>query len=601
MPTTNPMSLICFAACALSVNSFRTTVDLQAKLADEENASFSYLNEKDSIVARRTRLELTHGEHRAKQELPEGQPELLKDDSMFQCPQGATAAEGCRSLCKILGLTGPETPNGECPEFEQVLANAGYGNAHVTWNFFRWRVWKQSSMDAILDDLCQNAGEHQSAFLITSLDNRVRQLPDNKVVKYKLAIVTLTRALSLYQSLHPHFDASAFHPPVEDDGGTDPLPQCSGPIQAGDILTFENGGPDFSEISSELSKTAANHEALQLRLMFDYGLNFEHKLHYEYRTPAQDAAFSAKVGEFFKNLAKGGADCCINMGKGIGNAVLFVGKVAGDVLANTGMQLARGLTFTGAGITAGYASVRQTTSHTGTTKFTHSELALSEHAATQGPGGAVAICDVYRVPGKIIVSRFSGDKGHVIRNSSTSMQLLAAHRADQWWPYLQHYADTVGQWHRVVFGKCFNTFGNSGDPDYWQAVTDEKIKEMWDYTPTDEQNREGFWKGVRDSIKKTATGATHDANQQRLKPKAMFCSKFTAAVWSSVIGNPTEDPDAPVRHDDVNKMFPLNPGACAPWSMVQWLLSARGRQSWDSCLIDQSAAGSDGYQPCAGR
>ncbi|CAJ1340831.1 unnamed protein product, partial [Effrenium voratum] len=126
------------------------------------------------------------------------------------------------------------------------------------------------------------------------------------------------------------------------------------------------------------------------------------------------------------------------------------------------------------------------------------------------------LCSDYRNKpvraGKIIISRFVGDGTINARNYRS----LTASRAQMWKPYLQHYADTVGQWHRVAVGKCLSIFGTPGQNDYFQAVTDEKVREMWDYVDTPENAESGFYEGIKDSFRthKDVENAT-----VRVKPK----------------------------------------------------------------------------------
>lgn len=175
-------------------------------------------------------------------------------------------------------------------------------------------------------------------------------------------------AIRTWTDYNPGFNqAAAVRPPSELDGGNESLPLCEGPLQAGDILTFEIGGPDFAKISSALSEEAAEIEAFKLRQHFEYGQHFKYGKHFD---SYNGTRYSKKVADFFANLGKGSADVVINIGKGLVDLTANVLEAVGG----------KAFVYTGAGITAVYASARQTTSHTGGTKWTHTEMALGpEH------------------------------------------------------------------------------------------------------------------------------------------------------------------------------------------------------------------------------
>lgn len=451
------------------------------------------------------------------------------------------------------------------------VSKLGYKPPSV-WNFFH-----SSSIDAPLQLLRENVRQESMPFQLGLLLGAMHHIPADKQAKYEVPLAKINTAIQAWISRNPGFmGAAGVRPPSELDGDNETLPQCRGPLQAGDILTFEVGGPDFAEISGALSETAAESEALELRQHFEYGfgLHFEYGEHFDsYDGPAYKR-YSKRVADFFANLGKGAADVVINIGKGLG-----------DLTANVFKALGKGFVYTGAGVTALYASVRQTTSHTGDTKWTHTELALGPRTLMSAYGDvgiqSHSACNLHHT--KIVISRFQGDGLVDASNYGT----IVGHRAELWSQTLDHYGDTIGQWHRVILGKCLNVVGNAGQTDYWEAVTSAKVNEMWDYSPTYDEDEQGFWEGVKNSFR------THDSDGRRVKPKAMFCSKFVAALWSSVIGNPTVNPDEPVRHADVNKMLPWNPGACSPWTMVQWLTGANGRKYWKSCIADTAM-----WSPC---
>lgn len=530
----------------------------------------------------------------------------LSFEPLFQCPAGDTAVEGCLSICRHLELTQNDV-NGVCPEFENTLISYGY-RPRNTWNPLAWAYKKfrgGSSMDPVLDILKQNADDDQADFLVGALQSTLNKLPENKFQKYRQSLKDLQSRIAAYAEKNPRYKFAGQAKPAEEeeDEGTEPLPVCTGPIMPGDIATFEVGGPDFSVVSQFLHETAAEHEALVLRRHFSYGKHLEYGRHFKYepffQAPEDEAAhkrYAKKVANAFINLGKGATDVTINIAKGLADFTVNVGKGVGDVAVFGGQLVAKGFVYTGSGITAAYAGVRQTTTRTGeATRFTHSEIATGVNTLSQGQGDS-AICSQGRLhrslQTQIIISRFTGN-GHTVPNATAqSHAQLAAHRAAMWDTYLDHHADTVGQWHRAVFGRCLNVMGNAGNPDYWKAVTEDKVQEMWDYEPTDEQNEAAFWRGVRwvhESF------ITHDANGRRVKPKAMFPSKFVSAVWSSVMGNPSEYPEADIRHADVNEMFPFNPGACSPWTLVKWMIGKKGSKYWHSCRIDSRTGEGD---PC---
>jgi hypothetical protein len=413
-------------------------------------------------------------------------------------------------------------------------------------------------MEPLLENLKRNSRSERIAFYIGVIKNVIKSLPQKKAEKYADPISILEGKIADFVSQHPGFEGASDITPSstdEDDEDTDELPECEGGFETGDIISFELGGPDFSEISGALSEVAAEHEAFLLRKHFEYGAHFDYN------------AYENKVANFFAIIGKGIADLTINLGKGIA-----------DVSGNVVKQLGRGFVYTGAGVTAAYASVRQTTSHTGDTKWTHTELALSpkELISAYGGQGVFSHDTCYSLfDTKVIISRFQGDG----RQHAEVYKQLVAERAKLWEPYLSHYADTVGEWYPVVMGRCM-PFGNAGSRDYFQAVDEESVSEMWNYEPSMNDTEADFFTGVKNKFR------THDGDV-RIKPKAMFCSKFVAAVWSSVIGNPTSSPDETVRHSDVNKLFPFNPGACSPWSMAQWLTKSSNKY-WKSCIAHTS-------------
>eukprot|EP00403_Amphidinium_massartii_P030137 CAMPEP_0178401644 /NCGR_PEP_ID=MMETSP0689_2-20121128/16411_1 /TAXON_ID=160604 /ORGANISM="Amphidinium massartii, Strain CS-259" /LENGTH=546 /DNA_ID=CAMNT_0020022477 /DNA_START=109 /DNA_END=1749 /DNA_ORIENTATION=- len=504
------------------------------------------------------------------------------------CPPGDTEEVGCVSLCRWINLTNWTSSNGQCEEFVEQLVAKGYSKPRF-WKLFRAR----SDMEPVIKILTTNCLESERDFYLLALLQLVEKLDEKEKEQYSAPLDLLQQ--NVVEIVAPDILNPATNDADEDDDEV-ALPECAADmkIHPGDILTTEVGGPNMAEVSKSLSKTAAEHESLQLRRHFNYGLRYEYSATYSTSTNTtwEERDFKSKTKRFFELAWKHTANTMVRVGKGMVDFGINFGKGVADLTMNIGKALGKFFVYSGAAITKTYANQRQTTPHTGHTLWTHSELAVDVNHVMSAYGGigvtSNSICSGGRVhlptgEGKVIISRFSGD-GTV---DADAYATLAAERAQMWQPYLHHYADTVGQWHRAVVGKCKSMFGTPGDSDYFEAVSDAKVKEMWDYSPSSNETEEAFYEGIVNSFR------THKQDI-RVKPKAMFCSKFVSAVWSSTIGNPTDLPDAEPRKQDLKDMLPLNPGACSPWTVVQWLLSKRGRRSWKSCLADTKT-----WDPCA--
>ncbi|CAE7231674.1 Gbp5 [Symbiodinium sp. CCMP2456] len=507
------------------------------------------------------------------------------------CLEGDTREPGCKSVCRWLYLTTSEH-NGHCEDWVNKLKGVGHGddadNSKLgTYNGRAWyKFWGTSSMEPLIKVLSSNCKEEELDFYAAALYQLIEELKKDRPTKYKkyddeLAILQEKLADVVTEKV------SKLVPQDDNDMGADdgtPLPVCPADfrIQDGDFLTFEDGGPDFQEISGDFAWEA---EALELRLHYSYGPHFDYSQTFNTTSDVtfKNRTFGSKVGRIFELSWKHTLNTIVRAGKGLADLAANAGKFLWDMTKNAGKVLRKMGIWTGAGVARIYAHVRQTTPHTNQTKWTHTEMgigdgySISAYANLGVYQGASRVCGN---SGQIVVSRFVGD-GTV---NAAAYRKLAAERARMWQPYLtKHYAATVGQWHRVVVGHCKSWLATPGKSEYFEAVTPERVEEMWKYIPSVNDTEKGFFEGMRDNFRTHVSNK--DGRARRIKPKAMFCSKFVSAVWSSTIGNPTAVPDAQPRSEDLKKMFPFNPGACSPWTLVQWLLSKKGRETWHSQKI----------------
>ncbi|CAK8991336.1 unnamed protein product [Durusdinium trenchii] len=215
----------------------------------------------------------------------------------------------------------------------------------------------------------------------------------------------------------------------------------------------------------------AEAEALRLnKLTFSYGPHFDYSNTFNTSSPEKETVNETKGAKAkrytvlglkhganaFVKVCKAFADVGWNLLKGIGDLGIFLGKVVG-----------KSAVWTGAKVTALYAHVRQTTPHTDKIHWTHTELAIGKNQlqAAVYPDGVQEqdLCWMgepkprsgYGVRGdQIIISRFVGD-GTL---DAQKYRTLAAERAKMWAKHLKHYSDTVGQWHRAVFGNLGHDF-----------------------------------------------------------------------------------------------------------------------------------------------
>lgn len=511
---------------------------------------------------------------------------LKKKDPHYEvdlasCQDGDTAIKGCLSLCRWLGLT-ELTTNGQCEDYVETLL--GYKKKE------KWKFWgHESSMTPVLELLSTNCRKEELGYYYAGIIQLIERMPENKKEKYKEQLKKLE---DLVADKLTNEVAAIEEEEYEDDDV--PLPSCESgmTIEEGDIVTWENYGPNFEEASGMIGDYKNEHLEYKLRMSYGSRMNYSKT---PFNTSTNTSWSSRTLGSKAKRLLVLSAKYC-------GNAFFKVGQAFADAGINTflgiadlglllGTVMARGVFWTGERMTAIYANQRQTTAHTDRIKFTHTELGVGKNLLTTAGSGGVA-----RFPlcygghshreGHLVLSRFVGD-GTV---DAKKYRKLAAQRALMWEPYLNHYSDTVGQWYHVL-GKCISIVGEPGSSDYFEAVTPEVVKEMWDYTPSFEDDSEkGFVEGIEDSFR---THKEVKGNSERVKPKAMFCSKFVSAIWSSTIGNPTNDPNATVRSRDLKTMLPFNPGSCSPWTIVQWLVSTSGRKSWKSCVADLAK-----FNPC---
>lgn len=86
-------------------------------------------------------------------------------------------------------------------------------------------------------------------------------------------------------------------------------------------------------------------------------------------------------------------------------------------------------------------------------------------------------------------------------------------------------------------GKCYSKLGTPGQKGYFEAVSSERVKEMWDYIPGDEEASDALYQDIADSqaplegLQAEGSPAAHPAAPKApKKPKAMFCSKYAAAA-----------------------------------------------------------------------
>jgi len=506
------------------------------------------------------------------------------------CQDGDTSEQGCKSVCRWLHLTTSEL-NGHCEDWVNKLKGVGKGddakNSKLgTYKGRAWyKFWGTSSMEPLIKVLSSNCKEEELDFYAAALYQLIEELKKNRPTKYEkyddeLAI--------LQEKLSDVVTEKVAKLVPQDDMGADddaPLPVCPADlrVEAGDFMTFEYGGPNFQEMAGMMSEVAWEGEALELRLHYSYGPYFDYSQTFNTTSDVafKNRTFGSKVGRVFELSWKHTLNTIVRAGKGLADLAANAGKFFWDMTRNAGKVLGKMGVWTGAGVARIYAHVRQTTPHTNQTKWTHTEMGIGDGYSISAYGDGVQrgsrVCGN---PGQIVVSRFVGD-GTV---NAAAYRKLAVERALMWQPYLDHYADTVGQWHRAVVGHCKSWLGTPGKSEYFEAVTPARVAEMWNYTPSVDEAEKGFFEGMKDNFR------THVSNNQsttRIKPKAMFCSKFVAAVWSSTIGNPTALPDAQPRSEDLKKMFPFNPGACSPWTLVQWLLSKKGRETWHSCIAEK--------------
>lgn len=503
---------------------------------------------------------------------------------LASCQDGDTAITGCRSVCRWLGLT-ESTTNGQCEDYVETLL--GYKKKG------KWKFWgHESSMTPVLELLSTNCRKEELGYYFAGIIQLIERMPENKKEKYK---EQLKKLQDLVSDQLTNEVAAVEEEEYEDDDV--PLPTCETgmTIEEGDIVTWENYGPNFEEASGMIGDYKNKHFEYKLRMSYGSRMNYS-KI--PFNTSTNTSWNNRTLGSKAKRFLVLSAKYC-------GNAFFKVGQAFADAGINTflgiadlglllGTVMARGAFWTGERMTTIYANQRQTTEHTAKSiKFTHTELGVGKNRLTTAGGrgvGSFPLCyrGISQRKGHVVISRFVGD-GTV---DAQKYRKLAAQRALMWEPYLNHYSDTVGQWYRSVVGKCLNILGTPGNSDYFEAVTPEVVKEMWDYTPSFEDSERSFLKAIQDSFR---TYKKVEGKSERVKPKAMFCSKFVSAIWSSTIGNPTNDPNATVRSRDLKIMLPFNPGSCSPWTIVQWIVSKSGRKSWKSCVGDLAPGK---FNPC---
>jgi len=487
-----------------------------------------------------------------------------------------------------LALT-ESTVNGQCEEYVKTLEAKGYKKLK------KWKIWgHESSMEPIMKVLTTNCRKEELQYYLAAILQLISRMPEEKKTEtYKEELDHLQeQVVTMLED-----EAMTGTGELEDD--EEPLPECDTAmhIEAGDVVSFQIGGPDFEEVSEALGDM--REEKTQIKLHFSYGRHFNYSTD-PFNTTTEDWSNRSLANKTMRGLVVGAkhfGNAFFKVGKAFADAGINLFKGIGDLALNLVKVMGKGVFWSGERVTSIYANVKQTTPHTNKSiKFTHTEMAVDDNVLIMAafPKGVQKynLCSRYGGPlrqGYVVISRFVGD-GTV---DAAKYRALAAQRAKMWQPYLTHYSDTVGQWYRTVLGWCLSVAGTPGSKDYFQAVTPEAVKEMWDYDSTEEDADQGFWMSIKDSFRTHRTN--QEGNRERVKPKAMFCSKFVAAVWSSTIGNPTNDPNATARSRDLKAMLPFNPGACSPWTVLQWIVSKQGRKSWKSCVADMGPAK---YNPC---
>ncbi|CAK9009836.1 unnamed protein product [Durusdinium trenchii] len=463
----------------------------QIDLVPEQKRTGKYLNEIEELRNRVMKL--------LKQKEPDFVSQRQVDPPSASCQEGDTQVEGCQSVCRWLEL---RHTSGSVDGREGVLCRLAKGRCMV-----------------VKCMLCGAPAVNQPrlSFYLAGLAELIKKMKkEGKIDRYQEELEELQKHVTdtlEVQAITIDEDYDTWHNQREDD--TEPLPRCdlNMPVEAreardaGDIVTFEVGGPDFEkDVSQTLrlgqrdvlsregdgSWTQMNAEAEALRLnklTFSYGPHFDYSNTFNTSSPEKETVNETKGAKAkrytvlglkhganaFVKVCKAFADVGWNLLKGIGDLGIFLGKVVG-----------KSAVWTGAKVTALYAHVRQTTPHTDKIHWTHTELAIGKNQlqAAVYPDGVQEqdLCWMgepkprsgYGVRGdQIIISRFVGD-GTL---DAQKYRTLAAERAKMWAKHLKHYSDTVGQWHRAVFGRCIKSWGTPGDPDYFEAVTPEKIKE----------------------------------------------------------------------------------------------------------------------------
>ncbi|CAK8991387.1 unnamed protein product [Durusdinium trenchii] len=421
----------------------------QIDLVPEQKRTGKYLNEIEELRNRVMKL------------LKQKEPDF--DPPSASCQEGDTQVEGCQSVCRWLDLTKSST-NGQCDDYVKSLEAKGYKK------YRKWKIFGHPSpMDPVLGLLTSNCRKEELSFYLAGLAELIKKMKkEGKIDRYQEELEELQKHVTDTLEVQ----AITIDEDYEDD--TEPLPRCdlNMPVEAGDIVTFEVGGPDFEkDVSQTLTQMNAEAEALRLnKLTFSYGPHFDYSNTFNTSSPEKETVNETKGAKAkrytvlglkhganaFVKVCKAFADVGWNLLKGIGDLGIFLGKVVG-----------KSAVWTGAKVTALYAHVRQTTPHTDKIHWTHTELAIGKNQlqAAVYPDGVQEqdLCWMgepkprsgYGVRGdQIIISRFVGD-GTL---DAQKYRTLAAERAKMWAKHLKHYSDTVGQWHRAVFGNLGHDF-----------------------------------------------------------------------------------------------------------------------------------------------
>ncbi|CAE7442557.1 unnamed protein product [Symbiodinium natans] len=223
------------------------------------------------------------------------------------CQDGDIEEPGCKSVCRWLGLTS-STKNGHCEDWVEKLQTVGKGADAAnrkagTYKAGAWyKFWGHtSSMEPLIRVLSTNCQKQELDFYSAALYQLIENLKEDKPEKYakyedELKILQGKLTDVVNEKIAELADQS--------DGFADdniPLPSCPADfqVQAGDFLTMEWGGPDFSEISTSLNEYAMHDEALRLQVHYSYGPYFDYSETFNTSSDVQFQNRTTKSKAFF--------------------------------------------------------------------------------------------------------------------------------------------------------------------------------------------------------------------------------------------------------------------------------------------------------------